>query len=121
MELSLDDIAELTWLWHDAEVSKIELAYDAKNGASVVVFSEINYEEDISVLKRWGISGRLVRVDYLHLFEVHINGFFSNSRLPTISYWNVQKSGIYGIKSKIQCTNGENIQVTSRSVFLSQW
>ena len=47
MELSLDDIAELTWLWHDAEVTKIELAYDASNYASVVLCSEINYEEDI--------------------------------------------------------------------------
>ena len=121
MELSLGDIAGLTWLWHDAELTKIELAYDASNDASVVLCSEINYEEDISVLKPWGISSRLVRVECSYVFEMHVNGFFSNSRLPTIAYWNAQKSGTNGIRSEIQCVDGENIQVTSRSVLLSQW
>jgi len=121
MERDLESVAKLTWMWHDATVIKIELLFNNETDASVVVFSEINHEENISLLESMGIFSRCVCIVCSHLYEVNLEGVFPNTDLPTIAHWNVEMSGIYGIKSEIQSNNGESIKITSRFVLLTQW
>lgn len=87
--ITVDQLSDLTWIWHDAEIISLNTSWGADQGVSLVLRCVLNPYEDRSALYSLGLVGDLVELVFVDVMQsiVDIKGFYSSGEV--ISGWTI--------------------------------
>lgn len=92
MDINIDHLADLTWMWHDAEIISLTTHWSAEDFPSIILRCSMNPYEDLSALHDLGFLDMHVDImfDMVLLSTVVVRGLFSSGEV--LSSWDILAS-----------------------------
>ncbi len=92
MAIRVEDVGNITWLWHDASIYYLRVDLSDAGEASICMRCEIHPDEDRRTLFDLGILTPVVDVQFRDAREVKLNLHADTSSREWVDRWEVSPS-----------------------------
>jgi hypothetical protein len=92
MDIEIEHLASLTWIWHDAEIRSLTTRWSAEDCPSITLACSMNPYEDLSALRELGFLDLNIEIlfDIVLYSTLVVQGFYSSGEV--LSSWDILAS-----------------------------
>ena len=89
MSVHIPDPASISWIWHDAALDRLQIAWSSQGEMQVLLQTELNPEEDTATRTRLGIDSRFISIQFEGVWRFQADSSGDYSSRATIDTWDI--------------------------------